>query len=161
MNMFTTRRAGYRTRRVESSGRRADGSDRAAHMSDGRDLWPVTSPTSAGLGEAAVAAALQGAGHDVVRVGDPVWTTSWLTVSPQIADARPDLTIFYYPVWAFRISHAGSQPRRPVRCCCSATSTRSSRAWSGLLAGAAPRPDRPQPFVGRGRINDRAWSTRS
>ena len=52
--------------------------------------------------EARIAAALEGAGHTLVRAAEVVWTNE-LAVSEarRIADERPDLTIVNVPVWAF------------------------------------------------------------
>jgi len=52
--------------------------------------------------ENGVAAALEAAGHEVVRAREIVWSNR-LAVSEarRVADARPDLTVFNIPVWAF------------------------------------------------------------
>ena len=49
-----------------------------------------------------VVAALEGAGHEVIRARGTVWTNE-LAVSEarRVAAERPDLTIFNIPVWAF------------------------------------------------------------
>jgi L-fucose isomerase len=49
-----------------------------------------------------IARALTGAGHEVVRADQVVWTNeSASTEARRVADGRPDLTIFNIPVWAF------------------------------------------------------------
>jgi L-fucose isomerase len=49
-----------------------------------------------------IAGALEGAGHEVVRAREVVWTNRLATTEARrVADARPDLTIFNIPVWAF------------------------------------------------------------
>jgi L-fucose/D-arabinose isomerase len=52
--------------------------------------------------EGRIAAALENAGHTLVRAAEVVWTNE-LAVSEarRIADGRPDLTIVNVPVWAF------------------------------------------------------------
>jgi L-fucose isomerase len=73
-------------------------------LSDGRDFVHE----GAGVGKFArnvednVLGALEGAGHEVVRAREVVWTNR-LAVSEarRVAAARPDLTIFNIPVWAF------------------------------------------------------------
>jgi len=73
-------------------------------MSDGRDFVHE----GAGVGafakdvEDSVAGALKSAGHEVVRAREAVWTNMLATrEARRVADARPDLTIFNIPVWAF------------------------------------------------------------
>jgi L-fucose isomerase len=73
-------------------------------FSDGRDFVHE----GAGVGKFArnveddVLGALEGTGHEVVRAREVVWTNH-LAVSEarRVAAARPDLTIFNIPVWAF------------------------------------------------------------
>ncbi|QIN79561.1 fucose isomerase [Rubrobacter marinus] len=71
-------------------------------MSDGRDFVHKDLIGFARGVEGNIAAALEGAGHEVVRSEELVWTNR-LAVSEarRMADARPDLTIFNIPVWAF------------------------------------------------------------
>ena len=52
--------------------------------------------------EKRIASALEDAGHEVVRAREPVWTNALATrEARRVADERPALTIFNYPVWAF------------------------------------------------------------
>jgi L-fucose/D-arabinose isomerase len=52
--------------------------------------------------EDTIAGALTARGHEVIRSQEPVWTSELATrEARRIADARPDLTIFNIPVWAF------------------------------------------------------------
>src|ERR671927_1542743 len=73
-------------------------------FSDGRDFVHQ----SAGVGKFAqnvendIVGALEGAGHEVVRAREIVWTNRLATSEARhVADERPDLTIFNIPVWAF------------------------------------------------------------
>src|SRR5437763_15564029 len=71
-------------------------------FSDGRDF--VHNDVKAfGLDvEGRIAQALEQAGHEVIRASEPIWTNTLATTEARrVADARPDLTIFNYPVWAF------------------------------------------------------------
>ncbi len=71
-------------------------------MSDGRDFVARDVADFCRQAEDAVAAALAAAGHEVVRAGETVWTNDLATAQARrVADARPDLTVFHYPVWAF------------------------------------------------------------
>jgi L-fucose isomerase len=71
-------------------------------MSDGRDFVARDLAEFCRDAEHRIAAALTAAGHEVVCADEPVWTSELATgQSRRIADARPDLTIFHYPVWAF------------------------------------------------------------
>src|SRR5919205_90129 len=73
-------------------------------FSDGRDFVHE----GAGVGKFArnvendIVGALEGAGHEVVRAREIVWTNRLATAEARrVADSRPDLTIFNIPVWAF------------------------------------------------------------
>jgi L-fucose/D-arabinose isomerase len=73
-------------------------------FSDGRDFVHE----GAGVGafarnvEAEVAGALEALGHVVVRAREIIWTNRLAVAEARrVADARPDLTIFNIPVWAF------------------------------------------------------------
>ncbi len=71
-------------------------------MSDGRDFVERDVHEFAAAAETAIAARLEKEGHEVVRGGGPLWTSELATSEGRrLADARPDLTIFHYPVWAF------------------------------------------------------------
>jgi L-fucose/D-arabinose isomerase len=71
-------------------------------MSDGRDYVARDVAEFCARAEAAVAAALAGEGHEVVRGGEPVSTNEAAVSSARrLAASQPDLTIFHYPVWAF------------------------------------------------------------
>ncbi|HEX6444153.1 MAG TPA: L-fucose/L-arabinose isomerase family protein [Streptosporangiales bacterium] len=71
-------------------------------MSDGRDFVAGDLTQFCIDAESAVAGALEAAGHQVIRASEPVWTNLLATSEARrVADARPDLTIFHYPVWAF------------------------------------------------------------
>ncbi|MBJ7603407.1 MAG: L-fucose/L-arabinose isomerase family protein [Candidatus Dormibacteraeota bacterium] len=71
-------------------------------MSDGRDFVERDVHDFATAAETAIAARLEVEGHEVVRGGGPLWTSEVATTEGRrLADARPDLTIFHYPVWAF------------------------------------------------------------
>ena len=71
-------------------------------MSDGREGVHRDIEKFALRVEAEILASLEESGHDVVRAREVVWTNR-LAVSEarRVADARPDLTIFNIPVWAF------------------------------------------------------------
>jgi L-fucose/D-arabinose isomerase len=71
-------------------------------MSDGRDYIAPGLDEYCRRSEDALVAMLEAAEHKVVRA-DTVLTTNRLatTEARRVADARPDLTIFNYPVWAF------------------------------------------------------------
>ena len=73
-------------------------------FSDGRDFVHE----GAGVGAFArdveddIAGALEGAGHEVARAQEIVWTNRLaVNEARRVADERPDLTIFNIPVWAF------------------------------------------------------------
>ncbi len=73
-------------------------------FSDGRDFVHE----GAGVGKFAqnvendIVGALEGAGHEVVRAREIVWTNRLATAEARrLSDERPDLTIFNIPVWAF------------------------------------------------------------
>ncbi len=71
-------------------------------MSDGRDFVARDLIDCCNQAEDAVAAALEGSGHQVERGGAPVSTSDVATsVARRLAGSHPDLTIFHYPVWAF------------------------------------------------------------
>src|SRR4030088_255940 len=71
-------------------------------MSDGRDFVHRGIEGFARDSEDRIAGALRAAGHDVVQTDDLVWTNDLAsTEARRVADSRPDLTIFNYPVWAF------------------------------------------------------------
>ena len=56
----------------------------------------------------------EAAGHEVVRAGEVVWTNALATSEARrVADARPDLTIFNIPVWAFPHFTMLAAARRP------------------------------------------------
>ena len=71
-------------------------------MSDGREGVHSDIEKFARRVEAKISASLEESGHEVVRAREVVWTNR-LAVSEarRVADARPDLTIFNIPVWAF------------------------------------------------------------
>jgi L-fucose/D-arabinose isomerase len=71
-------------------------------MSDGREGVHRDIEKFARRVEAKISASLEESGHEVVRAREVVWTNR-LAVSEarRVADARPDLTIFNIPVWAF------------------------------------------------------------
>src|SRR5438552_4441241 len=71
-------------------------------MSDGREFVHRHIEGFARDCEERIAAALQAEGHDVIRAGSLPWTNDLATAEARrVADSRPDLTIFNYPVWAF------------------------------------------------------------
>jgi L-fucose/D-arabinose isomerase len=71
-------------------------------MSDGREGVHRDIENFALGVENRIAAALEDAGHEVVRAREPVWTNALATKEARrVADERPALTIFNYPVWAF------------------------------------------------------------
>lgn len=71
-------------------------------MSDGRDFVAPDLQDFCRRSEDAVAAVLTEAGHVVVRAQEIVWTNQVATTEARrVADSRPDLTVFNYPVWAF------------------------------------------------------------
>ncbi len=62
-----------------------------------RDLVPFIEDI-----EQKIVTTLQEKGHEVVRGDEPIWTNELATrEARRLADARPDLTIFNIPVWAF------------------------------------------------------------
>jgi L-fucose isomerase len=71
-------------------------------MSDGRESVHRDVETFARRVEDEMAGTLEAAGHEVVRAREIVWSNR-LAVSEArcVADARPDLTVFNIPVWAF------------------------------------------------------------
>ena len=71
-------------------------------MSDGRDFVARDIDAFCRHAEDAVAAALRRHGHDVLRAASPVTSNeAAVAAARQVADGRPDLTVFHYPVWAF------------------------------------------------------------
>ncbi len=71
-------------------------------MSDGRDFVERDVHDFATAAETAIAGRLEAEGHEVIRGDGPLWTSEVATTEGRrLADARPDLTIFHYPVWAF------------------------------------------------------------
>jgi L-fucose/D-arabinose isomerase len=71
-------------------------------MSDGRDFVAADIDAFCRSAESALAAALQAAGHEVIQVDGPVTSNEIATsYARKLADQRPDLTIYHYPVWAF------------------------------------------------------------
>ena len=71
-------------------------------FSDGRDfVYRDLEPFARGV-EDAIAARLEGCGHEIVRAPGPVGSNESATASARmVADRRPDLTVFNIPVWAF------------------------------------------------------------
>jgi L-fucose isomerase len=71
-------------------------------FSDGRDfVHQELQEFVRGL-EDRLAGALKAAGHEVVRAREVVWTNRLAVAEARrVADARPDLTVFNIPVWAF------------------------------------------------------------
>ncbi|MGH3670401.1 MAG: fucose isomerase, partial [Pseudonocardiaceae bacterium] len=71
-------------------------------FSDGRDFVHADIKAFGRDIEHRIAQALERAGHEVIRATEPIWTNTLATTEARrVADARPDLTIFNYPVWAF------------------------------------------------------------
>jgi L-fucose isomerase len=71
-------------------------------MSDGREGVHRDIEKFALRIEERIASALEESGHEVVRASRPVWTNALATTEARrVADERPDLTVFNYPVWAF------------------------------------------------------------
>jgi L-fucose isomerase len=71
-------------------------------MSDGREGVHRDIEKFARGVEAEISASLEAAGHEVVRAREVVWTNRLAVAEARrVADARPDLTIFNIPVWAF------------------------------------------------------------
>ena len=71
-------------------------------MSDGRDFVHRDIADWARSSEDAIAAALEGAGHEVVRAPELVSSNALASSQARlVAEARPDLTVFNYSVWAF------------------------------------------------------------
>src|SRR5580693_683013 len=71
-------------------------------MSDGRDFVARDIAEFCAKAEDDIATALIGAGHEVVRGGQPVSANDVATsAARRLAASQPDLTIFHYPVWAF------------------------------------------------------------
>ncbi|EXG79312.1 L-fucose/L-arabinose isomerase family protein [Cryptosporangium arvum] len=71
-------------------------------MSDGRDYVANDIREFVQNAEKALVAALEADGHEVVVGVEEIWTNQLATSEARrVAAARPDLTIFHYPVWAF------------------------------------------------------------
>ncbi|MBX6765213.1 MAG: L-fucose/L-arabinose isomerase family protein, partial [Rubrobacteraceae bacterium] len=71
-------------------------------VSDGREFVHRDVEDFCRKSEQRLALALERVGHEVVRAKDVVWTNALaVKEARRIADARPDLTIFNIPVWAF------------------------------------------------------------
>ena len=71
-------------------------------MSDGRDFVAPDLDAYCRKSEEATIALLTAGGHEVVRAEAVVSSNEIATrEARRVADARPDLTIFNYPVWAF------------------------------------------------------------
>lgn len=71
-------------------------------FSDGRDFVHRDLIEFLGDVENKIVAALCASGHEVIRGEGPIWTNELATrEARRVADARPDLTIFNIPVWAF------------------------------------------------------------
>jgi L-fucose isomerase len=71
-------------------------------FSDGRDFVHADIKAFTLDVEGRIVAALEVAGHEVIRAAEPIWTNTMATTEARrVADARPDLTIFNYAVWAF------------------------------------------------------------
>jgi L-fucose/D-arabinose isomerase len=71
-------------------------------MSDGREPVHRDIEKFARNVEVEIVAVLESAGHEVVRAREVVWTNRLaVNEARRLADARPDLTIFNIPVWAF------------------------------------------------------------
>jgi L-fucose isomerase len=71
-------------------------------MSDGREFVHSETFTYATASEDQLAAALESAGHEVVRTRVPITSNVEATAQARrVADANPHLTIYNYPVWAF------------------------------------------------------------
>ncbi|MGI8680044.1 MAG: L-fucose/L-arabinose isomerase family protein [Jatrophihabitans sp.] len=71
-------------------------------MSDGRDYVAPDLDEYCRKSEEGLVALLERAGHTVVRAENVITTNRFAThEARRVADARPDLTIFNYPVWAF------------------------------------------------------------
>ena len=107
-------------------------------FSDGRDfVYRDLERFTSGV-ETEIGTWLEARGHEVVHAAETV-TSSEIAVreARRIADTRPDLTIFNIPVWAFPHFRCWPRARRRGRCCCSPTSTRSTREWSGCWPARA------------------------
>jgi L-fucose isomerase len=71
-------------------------------ISDGRDFVAREVEEFVGAAEKRLAAALRSAGHEVVAAPAAVSTNEQAVVfARELDDARPDLTILHYAVWAF------------------------------------------------------------
>lgn len=71
-------------------------------FSDGRDFVHADIKAFSLDVESRITEALEQAGHEVIRAAEPIWTNTMATTEARrVADARPDLTIFNYAVWAF------------------------------------------------------------
>src|SRR5882757_5648575 len=71
-------------------------------MSDGRDFVSTDIDEFCRGAEATLATALTATGHEVFQAAGPVTSNEIATgYARQLADQRPDLTIYHYPVWAF------------------------------------------------------------
>ncbi|MQA76909.1 MAG: fucose isomerase [Streptosporangiales bacterium] len=120
-------------------------------MSDGRDFVAGDLTGFCDDAERAVATALEGAGHEVVRASGPVWTNELATSEARrVADARPDLTIFHYPVWAFPhfTMLAAAQTAGPLMLLGSIDPVQPGMV--GMLAGGGALDQ-------IGRVHTRAW----
>lgn len=71
-------------------------------FSDGRDFVHRELAEDVVRAETRAAGALESLGHRVSRAPRPATSTSdAVALARGLADARPDLTVFHYPVWAF------------------------------------------------------------
>jgi L-fucose isomerase len=71
-------------------------------FSDGRDFVHSSIERFTQDVEGRIAQALEQAGHQVIRASGSIWTNTMAsTEARRVADARCDITIFNYPVWAF------------------------------------------------------------
>jgi L-fucose isomerase len=71
-------------------------------FSDGRDFVHSSIERFTQEIEGRIAQVLEQAGHQVIRASGSIWTNTMATTEARrVADARCDLTIFNYPVWAF------------------------------------------------------------
>lgn len=120
-------------------------------MSDGRDYVASDIADFCRDAESAIAAVLESDGHEVIRGREPVSTNELATVEARrIADRRPDLTIFHYPVWAFPHFTMLAAAATPGPLQLLASIDPQQPGMVGMLAGGGALDQ-------IGRVHSRAW----
>ncbi|HVX47043.1 MAG TPA: L-fucose/L-arabinose isomerase family protein [Mycobacteriales bacterium] len=120
-------------------------------MSDGRDYVARDIDDFCRRSEDTIVAALEQEGHEVVRAAEPVTTNRLATsLARQAADARADLTVFFYPVWAFPHFTMLSAAATPGPLLLLGSIDPQQPGMVGMLAGGGALDQ-------IGRVHSRAW----